>query len=292
VITVYCQKCSKEFETVPARIKNGRGKFCSRKCYELSKRRVEIRTCPICGNSYEATPGTRKLRCSRECFNRSRRTLVVSECANCGKGFEHHKARNARFCPVDCRHAWQRKVAYANQDVRTCPVCEKEFRRKPSDRAKHCSLKCAAKSRRRKIATMCAMCSKTIMVPPAKFKKRESGRFFCGRECYAAWRKTLVGPQAYPWKGGKSFEPYSHKFNHKFKVRIRKRDQYTCAICRLRGRAVHHIDYDKENTTAENCITLCRTCHAATGGNRDYWQSNLEQLIKARGYIRASAKGS
>jgi len=285
-----CQQCGAEFTTVPARVKDGRGKFCSRKCYELSKRRVEVRTCPTCGRTYETHPSDKKIRCSKECFYQSRKTLITSQCEICGKDFEYHEARaNARFCSIECHHEWKRKEADENKDIRTCPVCGKEFRRKPSDRAIHCSSKCAHKSRRTKVETNCSTCSKAIMVTASTFEKRESGRFFCGRECYAAWRRTLVGSKAYPWKGGKSFEPYSHRFNRRFKKRIRERDRYTCAICRLYGRAVHHIDYIKANTIPENCITLCRPCHATTGGNRDYWQRELERLMTARGHITARA---
>lgn len=289
---VVCQQCGKEFKTVPARVKDGRGKFCSRKCYELSKRRIETRVCPVCGKTYETTPSDKRQRCSRECFYESRKTLIISKCETCGKEFEHHKARDARFCSVECHIEQQRIEADENKDTRTCPVCGREFRCKPSSPTIHCSLRCASKSRRTAIKVNCAICGDAIKIKPSQFARSKTGQFYCSRECYAEWRKTLVGEKAYPWKGGKSFEPYCRRFNGKFKKGIRKRDGYTCAICKLDGDNVHHIDYDKMNSVPWNCITLCNPCHATTGGNRDYWQGALMGIMRARGHLGAGAARS
>lgn len=92
-----------------------------------------------------------------------------------------------------------------------------------------------------------------------------------------------TGEDAANWRGGLSFEPYPPTFNETFKRMIRVRDNYKCAICRLPGKDVHHIDYIKENTVPKNCITLCHSCHSTTNFNREYWQRELSNLIYARG---------
>ena len=46
-------------------------------------------------------------------------------------------------------------------------------------------------------------------------------------------------------------------------------------MCHKFGKEVHHVDYDKDNTCDNNCITLCRCCHAKTNSNRSYWQSEF-----------------
>ena len=103
-----------------------------------------------------------------------------------------------------------------------------------------------------------------------------------------AWENGLfderdIGGENHPhWQGGISFEPYPPTFNDRFKRKIRQRDSSTCAICRLSGKCVHHIDYDKDNTLSSNCIVLCRKCHAVTNGNREYWKETLGQLLGAR----------
>jgi len=107
--------------------------------------------------------------------------------------------------------------------------------------------------------------------------------FFCSEDCRAAWwSENLFGENHPCWKGGKSFEPYPPEFNETFKQRIRARDNHSCAICRLFGNNVHHINYIKDDTVPSNCITLCYSCHAATNHNRDYWQIELDRLMIAR----------
>jgi len=81
------------------------------------------------------------------------------------------------------------------------------------------------------------------------------------------------------WNGGVSFLPYPFQFNKELKERIRKRDNYTCQLCRIpqselvRKLDVHHIDYDKENLANSNLISLCRKCNSKVNKNRAYWQS-------------------
>lgn len=84
------------------------------------------------------------------------------------------------------------------------------------------------------------------------------------------------------WHGGKSFEPYPITFNRRFKRMIRERDGHQCAICRLPGRDVHHINYVKEDTMPNNCITLCACCHGVMNGSREYWEQELSSLMVMR----------
>lgn len=81
------------------------------------------------------------------------------------------------------------------------------------------------------------------------------------------------------WLGGLSFEPYDSNFNETFKRLIRVRDNNECAICFKKGNEVHHIDYNKQNTCEENCITLCKKCHTKTQFNRDGWTLFFNDLI-------------
>lgn len=55
-IKVSCKLCGKEFETIPHRIKIGKGKYCSQKCYWEAKigKRYKYRTmiCRECGKEF------------------------------------------------------------------------------------------------------------------------------------------------------------------------------------------------------------------------------------------------
>lgn len=80
---------------------------------------------------------------------------------------------------------------------------------------------------------------------------------------------------------------YPPEFSEEFKRYIRKRDQYLCAICHRRLRLdVHHIDYNRYNTTKLNCISLCRNCHKMihqSGWQRKYeFMAALSRLVVQR----------
>lgn len=92
------------------------------------------------------------------------------------------------------------------------------------------------------------------------------------------------------WKGF-SKEPYSQNWDLKFKNEIRKRDNQICMNCGIhrekldRALDIHHINYDKQLTIPENCISLCGKCHKMTISNREYWINLFQnKLSKLYGY--------
>lgn len=96
------------------------------------------------------------------------------------------------------------------------------------------------------------------------------------------------GSRHYNWLGGKSFEPYSIDFNKQFKREIRKRDNQICILCGVhreklnRALCIHHINYDKNLSIPENCISLCLSCHVKTNYNRKYWTELFQNLLSER----------
>jgi len=73
------------------------------------------------------------------------------------------------------------------------------------------------------------------------------------------------------WIDGRSYGEYGPEYSRALKAKIKKRDNFTCAVCGGRGVAVHHIDYDKKNNNQDNLVTLCRSCHGKTGFSRNEW---------------------
>lgn len=73
------------------------------------------------------------------------------------------------------------------------------------------------------------------------------------------------------WNNGSSLKGYANAWNQELKTKIRKRDNFTCVVCKCNGYDVHHIDYDKQNCDENNLITLCRSCHAKTNFDRQTW---------------------
>lgn len=85
------------------------------------------------------------------------------------------------------------------------------------------------------------------------------------------------------WLGGKSFEPYGIEFNKRFKEAIKIRDNDSCMICGSDKRlTIHHIDYNKLNSTKENCILLCNSCHTKTNFNRPHWTMFFHSLLNEK----------
>ena len=118
-------------------------------------------------------------------------------------------------------------------------------------------------------------------------KHREAVRRFMVQ----AWqnpefRKGLIGENANNWKGGVTFEPYGREFNRLLKERIYKRDNYTCQNpdCEIPGKRlnVHHIDYNKQNNSELNLITLCCKCHCAANWNRENWIIFYQNIIEQK----------
>jgi len=97
-----------------------------------------------------------------------------------------------------------------------------------------------------------------------------------GRIVWNKGKPHLVLEKHWNWKDGKSFEPYPISFNVKLKKLIRERDKYRCNICKNKGNIVHHIDYNKNNCSPENLITLCKSCHTKTNYDRIKWKKHFE----------------
>lgn len=57
------------------------------------------------------------------------------------------------------------------------------------------------KQKTSKILAKCDICGKEYLVYPSRFK--DSKKHFCSPRCVGLWRKSIVGPSASSWKGGK-----------------------------------------------------------------------------------------
>jgi len=122
---------------------------------------------------------------------------------------------------------------------------------------------------------ICPICDKQFNVIQTKHIK------FCSLECFFQFNS---GSQNFNWKGGISKVKY-RKFTKSLKLYIAKRDNYTCQNCGklwTKGKkfAVHHIDYDKENSTEDNLIFLCSSCHSKTNFDRKKWIVKLKAKIE------------
>ena len=111
-------------------------------------------------------------------------------------------------------------------------------------------------------------------------------------EIFSQICKKQIGDKNPAWNGGSSYLPYSLDWTKTLRISIRERDKYTCQLCGEkqgdRAHDVHHIDYNKQNCSSENLITLCQKCHKKTNSNRDYWFKYFKDFIT---YVRQCERG-
>ena len=95
-----------------------------------------------------------------------------------------------------------------------------------------------------------------------------------------------------PWNKLEFRIPYPYEFNNQLKEQIRQRDNYECQLCFINQEEmnerliVHHIDFDKNNNSEFNLISLCRSCHGKINcANKMIWirffQNKLGRLKNA-----------
>lgn len=131
---------------------------------------------------------------------------------------------------------------------------------------------------------------KGILKRSEKVKKRLS-------EARIGEKNAMYGVHLYRekngnWQGGKSFEPYPLGWTNTFKEQIRYRDGYKCQICGCpevecnRKLDVHHKDYNKMNINPKNLISLCKSCHMKTNGNREYWKEYFQTKVGDKNEIK------
>lgn len=295
-----CAYCDKEFAVPPCREYR---KYCSAACSANGRKKRIPKICQACGKDFEVVPAFKDTAkyCSVECgFAGKRKEWITKICQACGEEFKVTPARKdtARFCSRVCadkglslERRGKNNPAWTGGKVKIrCETCGKEleFFRGRAKEQRFCSHKCFAAWwsqqqqgesntcwRDAKSTRICEVCGKVF----EKYVYEDFPGRFCSRECAVV---AQAGPGNPNWRGGKSFEPYPPTFNEAFKKKIRQRDSHTCAICKLPGRSVHHINYVKEDTVPENCITLCRPCHMVTNFNRDYWLVAMTNLQEAR----------
>jgi hypothetical protein len=109
-----------------------------------------------------------------------------------------------------------------------------------------------------------------------------------------ALKGKYTGENCPSWKGGISFEPYCHKFNHSFKKSIRDKFGRKCFICNKTEKdngerlSVHHVSYNKEcmcNGVECEFVPTCRSCNSILNSSRDLWERLIINVLNYEGWI-------
>jgi very-short-patch-repair endonuclease len=79
----YCLYCNKRFHEKPARLKEGKGKYCSRICFDSAVANPpKPHVCKQCGKSFIRVAAALGNYCSRECTDLGRHTAIIRKCGN------------------------------------------------------------------------------------------------------------------------------------------------------------------------------------------------------------------
>ncbi len=127
--------------------------------------------------------------------------------------------------------------------------------------------------KRNMIKKVCENCGNIYIT--SRWKAR-----FCSMRC----RDILwSGPKHPHYIHGMSTKGYPKYFNAKFKFMILERDKFKCIYCNLSSKEhkdkfkqqlhIHHIDYNKDNTTPNNCCALCLSCNVKANFNKKAWRN-------------------
>lgn len=93
----------------------------------------------------------------------------------------------------------------------------------------------------------------------------------------------FLGEKNPAWNGGSSFLPYSPDWTDELKQFIKNRDNNECQNPYCNGRTkrldVHHINYNKQDCSQFNLITLCRSCNVKSNTDREEWKRFYKRII-------------
>jgi len=222
-----------------------------------------------------------------------RRLLIFINCSYCKKEYTirigHFKTIIARgnknYCSKSC--ASSDKVGENSRSWKggkkeyKCDYCGKLFFRNKchQDRTNKnaCSVECRHKlhkgfnsPKKHRIKVNCLQCGIEFELIPCRIHEKN----FCNQKCFGEYHR---GKNSSLWVNGNTEYEYPRIFSNKLKDTVRERDEKKCVLCGLdelkneRKLSVHHIDYDRENCSMNNLVSLCDVCHGKTHGNRNYW---------------------
>lgn len=184
------ESCGKEFEGPKNR------KFCSDKCREKGRRKVEC-CCLNCNVVFYRRKSNRENKfCGKKCqieFKYNKKNLKISICAICGNEF-YKKHKNHVCCSVKCSYINSKKT---EQYEYTCENCGIFFYTHYKKKGKHyfCSHKCSELFSVKRKTNICKICGR-------EFENiMHEKRITCSAECKAKYQSiTFVGKNSNTYK--------------------------------------------------------------------------------------------
>ena len=214
---------------------------------------------------------------------------------NYGNIISIHK--NKRFCSRDCQIEWQKKTNWEDRiGLESANKIRLDTSKRVSGDKNPTKNKETAKKVSESLKNYLKLNPRLGEKNPMFGKnhteeyKKESSNNKKGKRSYddIGYNKLLEntpkGEKHPNWIGGTSNGEYPFEFSKKLKNKIKNRDNHCCKICdkKTNKLAIHHIDYNKQNTSENNLISLCYSCHSITNYNRSEWEIFLNNIFKKK----------
>ena len=182
-----CLQCGETFQVVPSKLDR---KFCSRKCFLefwRARKADSSRTCPICNRPFIPSHKRAKF-CSQNCFNQFQRSgRITVTCSYCGRTFQDAPSRDRKFCNLECYKQALRQLPPRKAD-QVCQNCGQPFAMPAGKRQKFCSKNCYDQFQRSgRVTITCLNCGRRFQVQPS-----QEHRKFCSRECFVEARRKAA----------------------------------------------------------------------------------------------------
>lgn len=176
-----CKYCNDNFRTIPYKVDQGHGRFCSTKCQYAAREKKVVLLCDFCGGIFERVPSKVKEGrnfCSQKCLAKSNLKRISNQCAVCNKSFEVTPSNQGKkYCSVECRNINKRKRLSI-----VCSYCNNTFEVTPSTLRKFCSQECANAAKMKRIKRNCEWCNEVFDALPCEIAK--GGGRFCSLNCF------------------------------------------------------------------------------------------------------------
>jgi len=144
----------------------------------------------------------------------------------------------------------------------------------------------------RRFEVQCDYCKKPLFRTPGTVHKIRGN--FCSYECMHNWQKEggMAKEKAPCWKGGITAISSNNLKTPEFRElkKIVLRNFPICVMCgNTTHLHAHHIknrrEYPELCFEKSNCITVCRSCHAAIKGKEKSWENFFMRIVRKGGEL-------
>lgn len=143
-----CERCNKSFSVKLHKVKEGKGRYCSRACSDNIGWKEP---CERCGKPVHRTESHANKHphayCSRKCANQRPDNVVTRICNECRKSYRTKQSVNKTYCSQSCYD----KARGFGYETKPCEYCGIKFTRRKIKlfaKQKYCSNDCQGLARR------------------------------------------------------------------------------------------------------------------------------------------------